>query len=102
MVRYGPGHLSQASWQPQAYNAAPFSGHLPAAGCSCFRLPDGGVAVRVRIWRNAALAGLCLVALWLGNSAEPKAQQADDPASLAQQIDQLRTARRFADALPLA
>jgi CHAT domain-containing protein len=36
----------------------------------------------------------------LGNSAE--AQQADDPASLIQQIDQLRTAGKLADALALA
>jgi len=41
MVRYGPGTLVPASWQPRAYNTAPCSGHLPPARCSCFRLPDG-------------------------------------------------------------
>jgi len=58
--------------------------------------------MRARIWRKTALAGSCLIGLWLGNSAAPRAQQGDDPASLAQQIDQLRNAGKFADALPLA
>ena len=58
--------------------------------------------MRVRIWRNAAVAGLCVIAMWLGSSAGPRAQQSDDPADLARQIAQLQNAGKFADALPLA